>query len=165
MGAGPPGHTLSPSFSGLACWLGPGRAARAPTRRRDVPAGPGPCLRPRRRRCRRRTRSDQVRPPAWPGPRRRGQWAPRAPASSRPLGARPGRTEAAFSAPGRIAAPPPPSQQGAFVPDAPRGPLSRRRSRRLGRAPSPGGDSRVPGKRGGVVVVVMAVQLWEMGGG
>lgn len=45
----------------------PGRLLR----RRGVPAGspgsagPGPCSRPRRRR---RTRSGQVRPPAWPGP-------------------------------------------------------------------------------------------------
>lgn len=52
MGAGPLRRTLSPSSSAFACWLGPGRAARALTRRRGVPAGaprstgPGPCSRP-----------------------------------------------------------------------------------------------------------------------
>lgn len=39
VGAGPPGHTLSRSFSGLACRFATGRAARACLLWRGVPAG------------------------------------------------------------------------------------------------------------------------------
>lgn len=51
-------------------------------------------------RPRRRAGSGQVRPPASPSPRSRGQWAPGTPGPSQPLRARQGRTEAAFSVSG-----------------------------------------------------------------
>lgn len=129
-----PKCTLLPSSSG-STWLARPRAPPpgALIERRGSPARgsrlvrPGPCPRPAAAAAA-APALRQVRPPAWPacGAAANGRPRPRAPSprGPSPCALAPGRTEAAFSAPGRTAAPPLPVQQGPFVWGAPTGPLS-----------------------------------------